>query len=313
MNYINLSNNILENMPEDFRRFPKFIQKIIYKIRKKIGALYIKELDDKVLINIAELNSKALKRLEKYIKTRCIVTVCLCEELSENKDFLEFLYGQDINILDGKWLFNHLMIKIVNYIIQNKKESIETQEISILINKANEIWIENVKELARKVKLLNIITTREESFRKTEKELQEQEGILLNINNNLKKGLLKSDIIINIDFSEDKLNEYNIPKNCCVISLNEKEKIKSKSFEGIHVLDYEISLPRKYLKYMISLKNFNNTILYESFIYKRTTYKNIRNEIEDDEIKVLCVNGTKGKIRKSEFINISKNKNSIKN
>lgn len=313
MIYINLSDNIQDYLPEDFLKFPKFIKKIIYIIRKKNGCLYIKELEDKILINIPEINSKSLRRLERYIKVKCINTVCLSKELSEDKNVLEFLNGQDVNILEGKWLSNYLIINVINYVIQNKKERAENQEVSLLINKVDEIWLENIKDLARRVKLLNIVTHYEERFKKVEKELYEQEGILLNINNNLKKVLLKTDLIVNVDFSEEEFNEYNIPKKCCIISLNKNEKINYKGFEGIHILNYEISLPRKYLKYIISLKNFDNTILYESFIYKRTTYKNIKNEIENDEIKILCVNGKNGKIRKSEFINISKNKNGFKN
>ena len=88
--------------------------------------------------------------------------------------------------------------------------------ISVLINKINEVWVENIKELAKNVKLLNIVTAHEEQFLKMEKELYEQEGIMLNINNNIKKCLLKSDIIVNVDFLEDEINLYNIPKKSCI-------------------------------------------------------------------------------------------------
>lgn len=309
MIYINLSKNIKDSIPEEFQNFPNFFKNILYKLRKKWGALYIKEIDDKIIINVSEINKRTFKNLEKFLKVKCVNSVCLSKELLENKEFVSFINGQDIKILDGNWLSEYLINKIVTYIVQIKKEKIDMQEVSILVKNVNGVWIENIKELSREVKLLNIVTINEDKLKKVEQDLYEKEGILLNINNNYKKTLLKSDFIINVDFSNDELNKYSFPKKCCLISLKNNIKISSKSFEGINVVGYEISLPRKYLRYVVNLKNFENNIIYESFIYKRTNYENIKKEIDMDEIKIICVNGKNGKIRKNELFNLSKNKN----
>ncbi len=308
MIYINLSKTIDSSMPEEMRKLPKVLKNLIYKIRKKLGSLYIKTYDNKVLITLPSINKKTLDKIEKYIKVKCIKRACLSNELLEDEEFLNFIKGQEINVLNGKWLYQHVLPQIIEYIVESKKEKLETQEISILTKDVNEVLISHIKELAPKVKLLNIITPKEEKFKKIEKELYEKEGILLNINNNYKKSLLKSELILNIDFEED-LNDYSLPKKACIISLNEKIKVSSKAFEGVCITDYEISLPRKYLKYLIHFKDFSNTILYESFIYKRTTSENIHKELEEDEFKIIGLIGKNGKIRKSELKNLSKNKN----
>lgn len=307
--YINLSETIEGAMPEEITKLPSFFKRIFYKIRKKLGVLYIKSYDDKILITLSSTNKNALKRLEKYIKVKCIKRICLSNMLLKNEEFLQFIKGQDVNVLNGEWLFNYIITFIIDYIIENKNEKIEMQEISILTKDINEVLVDNIKTLASRVKLLNIITTKEAKFKKVEKDLYEQKGIMLNINNNYKKSLLKSDIILNLDFTEEEFNNYNLPKKACVIQKKGDVKIQSKGFEGICITGYEISLPRKYLKYLIHFKDFDNILLYESFIYKKTNTKNIHKEIEDDGLYISFLNGKNGKIRKTEIKNLSKNKN----
>lgn len=309
MIYINLSDRVENSIPENFCKFPKFIKNIIYKIRKKLGVLYIKIYQDKTLITISSINNNTLKKLEKYIKVKCVKRVCLSNLLLKDEDFICFLEGQDVKIVDGKWLFDYIVPTIISYVIDNKKETYQMQEISILTQDVNDILVDNIRMLANEVKILNIITTKEPKFKKIEKELYEENGIMLNINNNYKKSLLKSDIILNIDFSEDEFNKYDLPKKACIIQKDENVKIISKGFEGVCILGYEISLPRKYLKYLINFRDFNNVLLYESFIYKKTSSKNIRKEIAEDGLHILSLNGKNGKIRKSEIKNLSKNKN----
>jgi len=137
-------------------------------------------------------------------------------------------------------------------------------------------------------------------------ELFLKELIILNMNNNYKKSLIKSDIIFNFDFSEEEINMYTLPKKTCIINLNEGIKINTKSFEGINAEFFEIPMPRKYLKDSIHLNDFDNSILYESYIYKNTSSKNIMSEIAKDGINISFLNGKNGRIRKNEYLNLSK-------
>lgn len=309
MIYIDFSENMNDVFSEEWKRIPKFIKKIIFKLRRKRGALYIKKYVDKTKIIITSKNKKALNKLKKYMNIECIKRVCLSKELLLDNEFLDFIRGQDVKICDGKWIYRYFIIPIIENIVQCKKEKIEYQEISILTKDVDEVLLEIIKELASKVRILNILTEQEGKFKKIEKDFFKQNGILLNINNNYKKSLLKSDIIINIDYNEEEFNKYTLPKKACIITQVEHIKINSKAFEGVFITGLEISLPRKYIKYAINFKNFDNTILYESFVYKRTTYKNIKKEIQEDNVSIISLIGRNGKIRKGEFKNLSKNKN----
>lgn len=309
MIYINYAETIKDSISEDMFKMPRILRNIIYKIRRFLGVLYIKTYDEKILITISSFNKNTLKRLEKYIKTRSVKRVCLSNNLISNIEFLKFINGQEVEIFDGSWIFDYINLKLIKYIAELKKEDLKSQEITIMINKISDNIVDLIKELSDKIKLLNIVTNKENMLRKVEEELKVEKGIALNINNNYRKSLLKSDIIINFDFSEEEFNKYTLPKKSCILSKNKKIKILSKSFEGVYIVDYDISFPRKYLRYLINFKDFNNVILYESFIKKRTIRKNIIKEIEEDDINILTLIGQNGKIRKAEINNLSKNKN----
>lgn len=280
--------------------------KIINSFKKKFFKLKEENFDGKKLIIIEDTENKTLNKLSQYIKRNCVNRVCLSNNLLNNSIFMDFIKNENVKIFDGKWLFKHLVNNCIEYICKSKKENVGYQEISFLSKDINDVLVENIKEVAPKIRILNIITDDEKKFRKIERELYEEKGIILNMNNNYKKSLIKSDIIFNFDFSEDELNQYTLPKKSCIINLNNMLNINSKSFEGINVNFFEIAMPRKYLKNSIYLNDFDNSILYESYIYKNTSSKNIKKELENDEISINFLNGRNGRIRKNEYLNLSK-------
>lgn len=280
--------------------------RIVRKFRNKYGKLKEEEFEGKKLVIINNIENETLNKLSKYIKRNCINRVCLSNNLLNNSVFIDFIKNENVKIFDGKWLFKHLVSNCIEYVCKSKKENVNYQEISFLSNDINDILVENIREVASKVRILNIITADEKKFRKIEKELYEEKGIVLNMNNNYKKSLMKSDIIFNFDFSEEELNTYNLPKKSCLINLSNILNINSKSFEGINANFFEIAMPRKYLKNSIYLNDFDNAILYESYIYKNTSSKNIKSELEKDEISINFLNGKNGRIRKNEYLNLSK-------
>ncbi len=278
----------------------------INKMKDKFIKLKEEKIDNKTLVIINDTEKQTLNKLSQYIKRNCVNRVCLSNNLLNNESFMKFIKNEDVRIFDGKWLFKHLALNSAEYVCKCKKENLGYQEISFLTNEISDIVVENIKDISSKVKILNIITEDEKKFRKIEKELYEEKGIILNMNNNYKKSLIKSDIIFNFDFSEEEINMYTLPKKTCIINFNDGIKINVKSFEGINADFFEIPMPRKYLKNSIHLNDFDNSILYESYIYKNTSSKNIIKEIEKDGINISFLNGKNGRIRKNEYLNLSK-------
>lgn len=284
----------------------KFLKKRLFRIKNRFVKLKEDKFENIILITLPNIEIYTLNKLLNYMRIKCVNRVCISDLLLSKIDFMEFMKSQKIKICDGKWLFEYLIYQCAEYISASKKERLEYQEISILSNNINLVLIDTIHELASKIRVLNIITENENKFRKIEKELYDKKGILLNINNNYKKGLIKSDIIFNFDFSEEEINKYSLPKKCCIVNYKDDIKINSKSFEGINSNFYDIEMPKKYLKNSMLLKDFNNVVLYESYIYKKTSPENIKNEIKKDEISITFLNGKNGRIRKNEYINLSK-------
>ncbi len=118
---------------------------------------------------------------------------------------------------------------------------------------------------------------------------------MLTITNNKKKSLLKSEVIINIDFVEEIINKYKIYDNAIVINLNERISLQSKRFNGININYYKIEIPDEY-----KIEGFQDEIIYESLIYGKK-YKDANQMIIKDKIKINKLIGNNGVINKYEI------------
>lgn len=167
----------------------------------------------------------------------------------------------------------------------------------MLVNDFTDINKEIIMHIAKKVKTLNIITNHINKCKKLEEYLYNEFGIILNVSNNKRKSLLKSEIIINLDFTEELVNKYTIYEKAIVININDKIDIYSKRFNGININYYKITLPDKY-----KIEDFQNEILYESLIYAKNNYAEIIKMIEGDKICIDKLIGNNGIIREKEIV-----------
>ena len=88
--------------------------------------------------------------------------------------------------------------------------------------------------------------------------------------------LIKSKIIINLDFNELDISEYRIDNDAIIINcFKERIKIKSKLFNGIVVNNYKIELSKEMkdkFKKANLFNEYNNFILYASIIVISNEY-----------------------------------------
>ncbi len=169
----------------------------------------------------------------------------------------------------------------------------------MLVNDCTDINREIIVHLAKSVKRLNIITNHINKFKKIEEYLYNEFGIILNVSNNKRKSLLKSEVIINLDFTEELINKYTIYEKAIIININDKIDIYSKRFNGININYYKITLPSEY-----KIKYFQNEILYESLIYGKNNYAEIIEMIERDKIGIDSLIGNNGSISENEITQI---------
>ncbi len=66
------------------------------------------------------------------------------------------------------------MLKSLKYIIEKKNMKKEEVSISILVNDINDNILENIKEIVKEYKKINIVTNHIEKFKKIEKQILEK-------------------------------------------------------------------------------------------------------------------------------------------
>ena len=135
-----------------------------------------------------------------------------------------------------------------------------------------------------------------------EEKLYNENGIAIQFSNSYKKSLKKSDIIINLDFCETDINEYEINTNAIIINTEDKLKIKTKLFNGIVVNSYNIKFVKtvnKLNEIIKILDEFDNLFIYESIINSDNKYL-----LNDNNVKVINTIGNNGIILDKEFKNI---------
>ena len=304
MIYIKLEENMYKFIGNKYENIPNCLKKLIYKLRYKNKKIINKKMENGEYIILPSVNKKVLKNLKKMKEIRCWKNICISNNLMQNTEFMEFANENLLNIMDGKWLLKNIVDKIIEYIADSRKEALNTYEISILCNRLDNTIVEKIKEICQKVKVCNIITNNQKQYKKLEENIYKENGIVLNISNNYKKTLNKSIIIVNFDFDQKQIKNCNFSSNAYIINTN--KKLDKEHFGGRNIISYKVNLPEKYLEYQNKFENFDTNTLYESLIYKNTSYKNIKKELSHDDAKIVYLKDSNDKIIKKLEDNLSK-------
>lgn len=261
------------------------------KISKLFNILKLKE--DKIILPIKEENLEIKDASKLAVKTKKILDLANCnkviisKKIKQQQLYINYLNSYNIEIVDGKWLFEVLTYEIIEYISKVKKIKKEELSVSILINKVTEMSLYNIRKIAKNCKRVNIVTNHIELFKNLENQILDEDGIMLTITNNKKKSLSKSDIILNIDFPKELINQYNIYEDAIIVNIQGNIKIKKKRFNGICINDYEIQvLNDEEFDYDKDIKYCKKEI-YEANIYKKQPMENIIRKIQRDKVKII--------------------------
>ena len=164
----------------------------------------------------------------------------------------------------------------------------EETSVSIAINEVTDIILPNIIKIAKDYKRINIITNHISKFKNIEKQILENEGVMITVADNKKKSMSKSRIILNVDFPSELINKYNINENAIIVNLKGNVKIKSKRFKGININDYEITYSNKelYFEDYSILEKYYKKDIYEALIYKRQPFENVVRKLKKDNVKI---------------------------
>lgn len=271
--YISKNNNV------------KFIDRLKFFTKK----------DNKILVNfdLDKFNIKKAKKILKILNKNSVRNVVLSKELQKNEMLINYLNSSNVNIFNGRWLEKYLAYEIVKYILVKKNIKEEETEIAILINQIDEVSTENIKLFSKEFKRVNVVTNHIEKLKNIEESIFDEFGIMITITNNKKKSLKNAKIILNMDFPNELMNKFNIYDEAIILNLDGDIKINKKRFSGLNINNYEISLNDvDYLSEEFYIRD-----IFESQIYKKATFKNIRKEIKEKEVKIGQLIGLNGLIK----------------
>lgn len=259
---------------------PTWIERILNIQRILDNTIMLPIIEGEKEKGIERLARKTKRVIEKHSNSNKVV---LGKDIRQEQLYINYLNTYGIQIADGKWLFEVLLLEITKYIIEKKQ--IEKVHISILINDLTEVEIENIKILSNEFKSINIVTNHIEKFRNLQNSLEEK-GIILTVTNNRKRSLMKSNIILNIDFPEELINKYNINDDAIIVNVRAKVKINKKRFNGLNISDYEIDFRDDKKDIKVLEDRFLLKDVYEAKLYRKQKVCDIREKLKIDKVVV---------------------------
>ena len=264
----------------------KIILPMFLETEEKNNQKEIRKKDSELEKKITKQEMLIAKKTKKILdKTHC-KKVILSKEIQGKEIFCNQLYTYGFEISDGRWLFKVLAFDAINYVVKKNNITSEKIKISILVNDLDEIILEIINQIIKKYKNINIVTNHMEKFKKLEEQILEEYGIMITVNNNKKKSLTKSDIILNVDFPNELINKYRIAEKASIINIRGNIKINQKRFEGKIYNDYEIKY-ENLEEFDFDKENiYYKKNIYEAYIYKQQPIENIMNKIRKDKVKI---------------------------
>ena len=292
---------------EEICRFKRvlFLKKAIFYFKNKFNIITKKNINNINIWILPYMKDISLKKLEKIMRKEFMnkeVKLILSSNLKK-KDIIDIFDKYNVQYISGNLAKRELLFKVMSYINKLQKKKQNEREITILTNEIIEENINLITRIAFESKSIKIVSKNINKYKNLEEKLYNENGIAIQFSNSYRKSLKNSDIIINLDFTEVEINEYEINSNAIIINTENRLRIKAKSFNGILINSYNIEFvrPSNELNQIVKLlKEFNNLDVYESII--NSDKKHL---IKENNIKILNTIGNNGIILEKEFKNIS--------
>ncbi|MBR3002197.1 MAG: hypothetical protein IKF38_01305 [Clostridia bacterium] len=147
-------------------------------IKKALGKVKLK--NNKILVSVGdkipgEFKSKWLaKKTHKILDKTNSKKIVLSKELQKNEIYQNMLYSYGYDIIDGKWLFEGISCMGLDYIVKLNEIKKEETQISVLVNHLTDYTLQNIKNISKEYKTLNIVTNHIEKLKKVQDKIYEE-------------------------------------------------------------------------------------------------------------------------------------------
>ena len=258
---------------------PIEINRIYENKKKKKNSKFKEKNSNKKAYKLAQ---KTKRILDKTNSNKLVIS----KNIKQFTNYMNYLHSYNYEIVDSKWLFEVLSVKVLNYIVEKNRLHKEEMKVGILVNDLTENTLENIRIIVKQFKSVNIVTNHIEKFQKIEEKILEEDGIIITVNNNKKRSLVKANLILNIDFPSELINKYNINDEAIIVNIKENVKINKKRFKGININDYEIKFESNEGFEGVDFNKYKLAEIYEAKLYKKMPYKNIMYILNKDNVKI---------------------------
>ena len=242
------------------KRIPIFLKKIIFLYKNIFNIITKKEIEDcnvwilpiQEKYSDNEINS-LLKKLTKNSEN----TFILSKDL-ENTHIYKLMNLYNIKYLKGEKLKIFLSIKMLEYVNNIQNNDFKNIEVTILVNDVFELNVYIIEKLSKLVKSIKVVSPSIYKFKNLEEKLYNEYGIAIQFSNSYRKSLAKSKYIINLDFNQIDINEYDIFNKAIIINCMEDNiKIKSKLFNGIVINSCNIKFKKEIIDKFKKIELYN--------------------------------------------------------
>ena len=287
-------------------RLQFFFRKLIYTYKHIFNVITKRNINgfNVWILPINETyNIKKINKLFRKLKNEN--NIYILEKNLKTKEIYLTMNNCNINKYNNENIKKLLLLKTINYIIKIRNIKLSEVEATILVNYDTEINNYIIKKLATELKCIKIVSSKIYKFKNIEKELFDKYGIAVQFSNSNRKSLSKSKIIVNLDFDNISINEYNINNKSIIINCTDNDiNIKSKIFSGVVINSYRIkinnSLENK-LNKINARGEYNLLELYGAQLINMENILEKEKKVESDSVNIINLIGNNGVLSKKEF------------
>ena len=273
-------------------------ERILYKFILKIEVINVDNNKNVIYINKKYINKRAYKKIDSFLNKKGykrIDSVLVSKNVRADSS-IEGLY---------KPSEKHIMKAMTGNLLKKMEAILKTdfrnEDVSItMCNTDNK---ELFFDIANRFKSVNIVTTKIGNMRRFESSIKDKD-IIMAISNNRRKSLKRARILINIDFNNNVLNEFEINRNCIIINLNNNKIKLCNKFQGCIIENIDVDFVNRF--YQIKKENFDINYLYDSYL-DNLKYRDASYNTKYDRCKIINLQGNNGFISNQELMNIYTN------
>lgn len=295
-----------------YNRIPLFFKKLIFLFKHIFNMITKKQMEGHNIWILPIKDKYSVEKINNILKKIPInkEEIYLVSNELKNSQIYKLMNKYGIEYITEQKIKKVLLKNILKYICSIQRKELNSLELTILVNNTSELNMYIIEEISKVVKNLKIVSLNIYKFKNLEEKLYNEYGIAIQFSNSYKKSLEKSKIIINLDFTEIEINEYEIFNSAIIINCMESNiKIKSRLFNGIVVnscnIEFKKDIINRFKKINI-YEDYNRLLLYASIIEKENDIYKVYNQLKMDNVTIANLVGNNGIINKKEFKNIDK-------